>query len=176
LPLEGPLLRTLRRWSYRGKDAPIFIQSFEVANLQALRKKTDIRLVQLMEASGAPYDFIASGDTRTYADLATAEGLREVAQYADAVGVDKSLVIPRDAKEALLSPTALVNHAHAAGLKVHIWTVRAENEFLPKDFRIGTDPAALGDVSGEIRVFLATGIDGFFCDQPLLGVRARNAR
>lgn len=175
LPLEGPLLRTLKRWGYRGKDAPIFIQSFEVANLQALRKKTQIRLVQLMEASGAPFDFVARGDKRTYADLATQEGLREVALYADAVGVEKSMVIPRDRDNALLTPTSLVNHAHSVGLKVHIWTMRAENNFLPKFFASSDDPAAIGNLSGEIAAYLTTEIDGFFSDHPDIAVKARDA-
>jgi glycerophosphoryl diester phosphodiesterase len=174
LPLEGTLLRTLKRWGYRGKDTPIFIQSFEVGNLQALRKKTDIRLVQLMEGSGAPYDFVARGDKRTYADLATAHGLRAVAEYADAIGVDKGMVIPRDSNNALLTPTSLVNDAHAAKLQVHVWTMRAENNFLPKDFQSGSDPASRGDLASEITKYLATGIDGFFCDQPDIGVRARD--
>jgi len=175
LPLEGTLLRTLKRWGYRGKDAPVFIQSFEVGNLQALRKKTQLQLVQLMEAGGAPYDFVARGDARTYADLASSQGLREVAQYADAIGVDKSMVIPRAADNALLTPTSLVNDAHAAGLKVHVWTLRAENYFLPKQFQSNGDSTTLGDLSGEIKKFLATGIDGFFSDHPDIGVRARNA-
>jgi glycerophosphoryl diester phosphodiesterase len=175
LPLEGTLLRTLKRWGYRGKDAPIFIQSFEVSNLQALRKKTDIRLVQLMEGSGAPFDFVARGDTRTYADLATASGLRTVAEYADAVGVDKGMVIPRDSDNALMTPTSLVNDAHAAKLQVHIWTMRAENNFLPKDFQSSVNPAERGNLAKEIAKYLATGIDGFFCDQPDIGVQARNA-
>jgi len=174
LPLEGALLRTLKRWGYRGKDAPIFIQSFEVGNLQALRKKTRIQLVQLMEATGAPYDFVARGDARTYADLATAEGLRGVAQYADAVGVDKSLVIPRDAQEKLTQPTSLVNDAHAAGLKVHVWTMRAENNFLPANLTSSQDPAATGNLDQEIAAFLATGLDGFFTDHPNIGVRERD--
>jgi len=175
LPLEGPLLRTLKRWGYRGKDAPIYIQSFEVSNLQTLRKKTQIQLVQLMEGSGAPFDFTARGDKRTYADLATAEGLREVALYADAIGVDKGMVIPRDGNNALLPPTALVNHAHAAGLKIHVWTMRAENNFLPKFFASNDNPAALGNLAGEITAYLTTNIDGFFSDQPDFGVKARDA-
>ncbi len=174
LPLEGSLLRTLKRWGYRGKDAPIFIQSFEVGNLQALRKKTQLPLVQLMEASGAPYDFVARQDKRTYADLASAQGLRDVVLYADAIGVDKNMILPRDANNALRTPTSLVNDAHAARLKVHAWTVRAENYFLPNNFRVGDDPAATGNVAAEIAALLATGIDGFFCDHPDRGVLARD--
>lgn len=176
LALEGPLLRALKRWGYRGKDAPIFIQSFEVANLRQLRQKTQLPLVQLMEADGAPYDFIARGDNRTYADLATAEGLREVALYADAIGVDKRMVIPRDAKNASLGATALVNHAHTAGLKVHVWTMRAENYFLPAELQSSADPAAYGALDKEIELFLRAGIDGFFIDHPNIGARTRDTR
>jgi glycerophosphoryl diester phosphodiesterase len=174
LPLEGTLLRTLKRWGYRGKDAPIFIQSFEVGNLQVLRKKTQIQLVQLMEGVGAPFDFVARGDARTYADLATAQGLREVAQYADAIGVDKGMIIPLDTDGSLLGATSVVNDAHAAKLKVHVWTMRAENYFLPKDFRSSGPAATTGDLAAEVTKFLDTGIDGLFSDQPDIAVRARN--
>jgi glycerophosphoryl diester phosphodiesterase len=174
LPLEGVLLRTLKRWGYRGADAPVFIQSFEVENLKELRKKTQIRLVQLMESNGSPYDFTARSDKRSYADISSAQGLREVALYADAIGVDKAMVIPLDAGNALLTPTSLVNDAHAAGLKVHVWTMRAENNYLPKQFGNGESAGDLGNLAGEIAVFLKTGIDGFFTDHPDIGVRARD--
>ena len=65
--------------------------------------------------------------------------------------------------------------AHAAGLQLHPWTFRAENHFLPREFRRGADPAAHGDLAGEIRAYLAAGIDGFFTDQPDIGVAARDA-
>jgi hypothetical protein len=58
---------------------------------------------------------------------------------------------------------------------VHVWTFRAENEFLPDDLRIGGDPAAHGDLDAEIRRFLERGIDGFFVDFPAIGVRVRDA-
>ena len=174
LPLEGPLLRTLKRWGYRGKDAPVFIQSFEVGNLQALRKKTQIQIVQLMEANGAPYDFVAKGDSRKYSDLITPQGLREVAVYADAIGVDKAMIVPRTADNALAGPTHLVADAHAANLKVHVWTMRAENYFLPREFQSDNEPAHIGALQKEIAIFLSTGIDGLFSDQPDLAVAARD--
>lgn len=175
LPLEGALLRSLKRWGYRGADAPIFIQSFEVSNLQAMRKKTRMPLVQLMEAKGAPYDFIAAGNPRTYAELATPSGLKEVAHYANAIGVDKSMLLPRDAQGALQSPTELAAHAHTVNLRVHAWTVRAENYFLPANFKQGDDPAMNGDVAAEIAALLNLGVDGMFCDHPALAVAAREA-
>jgi glycerophosphoryl diester phosphodiesterase len=175
LPLEGALLRSLKRWGYRGADAPVFIQSFEVSNLQALRKKTRLPIVQLMEATSAPFDFVASGDKRTYADLATPAGLKEVARYATAIGVDKSMLLPRDTNGALLAPTSLVSDAHAANLQVHAWTLRGENYFLPKDFQQGSDPVQLGNLEAEIKMLLDLGLDGFFSDHPALAVAARAA-
>lgn len=168
LPLEGTLLRTLKRWGYRGADAPVFIQSFEVGNLIALRKKTRLPIVQLMEASGAPFDFIASSDARRYADLATDEGLKFVAQYANAIGVDKAMILPRNDSGAVTAATSLIADAHAVGLKVHAWTVRAENSFLPTNWRSGGDPAQHGDIAAEIRALVDAGVDGFFTDHPAL--------
>jgi glycerophosphoryl diester phosphodiesterase len=172
LPMEAALVRTLQRWGYAGRDAAVFIQSFETANLKALRRATALRLVQLVDDGGRPYDFVLAGDPRTAADLLTAQGLAEIAGYADAVGVNKSLVIPRGADGSLASPSALVAEAHAAGLQVHVWTLRAENEFLPKEMRLGADAPALGDMAGEVQRFLAAGVDGLFADHPDLAVRA----
>ena len=169
LALEPPLLEALRRFGYAGADAPIFIQSFETGNLRALRRITDLRLVQLIEARGGPY-----GDRSTYAELTTSEGLAGIAGYADAVGVAKSLILPVGTDGALGRPTRLIEDAHASGLDVHAWTFRAENAFLPPTLRSSADPAARGEVGAEIAAFLAAGIDGFFIDQPGLGVRARD--
>jgi glycerophosphoryl diester phosphodiesterase len=69
-------------------------------------------------------------DPRSYADLVTREGLREVATYADAVGAAKDLVLPRNADGATTLPSSLVDDAHARGLAVHVWTLRDENQFM----------------------------------------------
>lgn len=175
LSMEEPLVRTLHRWGYVGKKAPVYIQSFEVSNLRDLSKMTRVPLVQLINASGRPYDFVVAGDPRTYADLASADGLKWISKYADGVGVNKELIIPRAADGSLGQPTQVVTHAHAAGLIVHTWTLRAENAFLPTNFRIGTDPTALGDMAAEALRFLEAGVDGYFTDHPNWGVIARDA-
>ena len=174
LAMERPLVKLLEKYGYRGRHAPVIIQSFEVANLRQLRRMTQVPIAQLINNGGRPWDFTVRGDARTYADLATPAGLAEIATYADGVGVNKDLMIPRVAGGFLGTPTSLVRDAHAAGLVVHGWTFRAENAFLPADFRSSTDPNALGDLEGEIRRFLELGMDGFFTDQPDIGVRARN--
>ncbi|MBD6616151.1 glycerophosphodiester phosphodiesterase [Komarekiella sp. 'clone 1'] len=158
LSLEEPLLSTLVANGYQGANAPVFIQSFEVSNLQDLSTKTDLPLVQLLNSSGKPYDFVVSGDARTYADLATASGLKQIAKYAQAVGIHKNLLVPRDSKGKLLAPTSLVSDAHANSLLVHVWTFRNENFFLPLDFQ--------GNPQGEYQLFFSLGIDGVFSDYP----------
>jgi glycerophosphoryl diester phosphodiesterase len=79
---------------------------------------TDVPLVQLLDAAGRPYDFVVRGDPRTYADLATPGGLREIARYANGTGANKGLIVPRDAAGNLVAPTTLVRDAHQAGLIV----------------------------------------------------------
>ena len=169
LSLEEPLLKLLDRYGYDDEDSPVYIQSFETGNLKELARKTELPLVQLINCSGAPWDLQAAGSTTAYADLATRSGLAAIARYADGVGICKDVMIPRTATGALGSPTPVIGDAHAAGLEVHGWTFRVENVFLPTNFQIGTDPAAKGDLPGEIRAFLAAGMDGFFTDNPDLG-------
>ena len=177
LPMEKRLIEQLHNNGYRGKTAPVFIQSFEVANLKEMRGMTDLPIVQLLSANGQPEDFRLAGSSRTYADIASAAGLREVAQYANGVGPSKDMVIPRDAQSRLGTPTALVRDAHAAGLLVHPYTFRPENPFLPANLRMGevTSPSARGDMAAEVSAFLQAGIDGMFTDDPLLGRAALDA-
>jgi glycerophosphoryl diester phosphodiesterase len=179
LSLEEPLVATLDANGYRGPDAPVFVQSFETANLKELNRLTRVPLAQLLDATGRPYDFVVAGDPRTYADLATPAGLEEIAGYADGVGVNKNLIVPRDADQNLLDPTTLVRDAHRAGLQVHAWTFRNEDNFLPADFRQG-DPAspaylrATGDAPAEYRLFFRLGVDGLFSENPDTAVASRH--
>jgi glycerophosphoryl diester phosphodiesterase len=175
LSLEEPLLSALKRHHLDKKQSKVVIQSFETANLRELNRKTPVFLVQLIDASGAPYDLVAAGDPRTYRDLTTPAGLSFVDQYADGVGVNKDLVLPRDpATGATGEPSALVTDAHAQGLRVHIWTMRAENQFMATNFRRSTDPNAAGDLYAEAQAFLDAGVDGKFSDNPDVAVEARD--
>jgi glycerophosphoryl diester phosphodiesterase len=143
--------------------------------LKALRKLTDVPLVQLMDERGAPYDFTKSGDKRTYADMITSAGLAEIATYAQGIGPGKGLLIPRNPDNSLGKPTRLVEDAHRAGLQVHPWTFRSENFFLPSDLRQGSDVRRAGTYTAEYAQFLALGIDGLFSDYPAHAVVARAA-
>ena len=167
LPVEEKLVAALNAAGWHDASAPVFIQSFEVNNLKALHKLTAIRLIQLMDAKGAPAD----GAAPSYAAMAMPEGLKAIAAYAYGIGPNKEMILKGDA-----APSTLVADAHAAGLRVHPWTFRAENFFLPSSLRIGINPRGHGRLSDEIRRYLNLGIDGFFTDFAYIGVETRDAK
>jgi glycerophosphoryl diester phosphodiesterase len=175
LPLEDALVTLLHSNGYRDPDARVFIQSFEVGNLKTLATMTRVPLVQLLDSDGKPYDFVASGNPRTYIDMTRPADLAEIARYARGIGVHKSLVLPIGPSNEMLTATTVVKDAHRAGLIVHAWTFRAENAFLPSEFRIGAAAGGTGDLRAEMHRFAALGIDGYFTDQPDIGVAARDA-
>jgi glycerophosphoryl diester phosphodiesterase len=179
LPLEELLVKTLNRNGLNRPGAKVFVQSFEISNLKALNKVLKVPLVQLLDSPDVkPGDVLAAGGTTTYGDLATADGLKGVAEYADGVGPFKDYIIPRDASAHSLPPTTFVADAHAAGLVVHPYTFRNENQFLPAEDRKG-DPAdpnfpnLYGDAFAEDKRFFAAGVDGIFTDNSDTGVAAR---
>jgi glycerophosphoryl diester phosphodiesterase len=154
LPLEDALLASLERHGWNRREAPVFIQSFEKGNLEALRKKTRVRLVQLVDLPPTlPLDDA---------------GLKAIAEYADVLGANKMLIIPVNEDGTLKEPTHLIARAHAAGLLVHVWTLRADKEFLSPSYR--------GRAEAEFEQFRALGVDGLFTDCPDVATRAFGGR
>jgi len=179
LSLEEPLVATLVANGYTHPNDPVYIQSFETANLRQLRTMTRLPLIQLIGGTGKPYDFVAKGDPRSYADLVTPRGLAEIATYARGIGPDKSLIVPLDASRHLQGPTTLVADAHRARLLVHPYTFRRENNFLPADFRQGNPASpvylqATGDLPAELELFFRLGVDGLFTDNADVAVAVRS--
>ena len=156
LPHQAPLLDLLSRYGYMTQADPVFIQSFEVGNLKALRAATRLRLIQLVDAQGGPADMPGT----SYDDMLTVQGLAEIATYADGIGPSAAQVLTPE------GATALVGRAHDAGLQVHVWTLRMENPFLPAQYQRGDDPEGRGDFAGYVRAIVAAGVDGFFTDFP----------
>lgn len=150
------LLRELRQLGITPAD-PVFIQSFEIAPLQRLKQRSGgFKLVQLVAPGEGPADEPAM----RYAEMVTPTGLAEVAKYADAVGANIAMILNPDG-----SPTSLVADAKAAGLAVHAWTIRRENEFLPARLRTGDDPKFKGCGDQELVVLLEeAGVTGVFTD------------
>ncbi len=158
LIIEPRLADALKANGLNSRSAPVFVQCFETAPLKTFAKLSAARRIRLV------------GDDAKA--LVTAAGLKEIATYADGVGPDWSMVIPT-VDSALGPATSLVADAHAAGLAVHPWTVRAENRFLPEKLWRGTNLATHGDVEAVYKALFATGIDGLFSDFPGLAVKAR---
>lgn len=173
LDLNDLLIANLERRRLNHVGAKITIQSMETGNLKALRSRTPLTLIQLMDRQGAPYDLVAARDPRTYRKMRKPVELAKIAEYADGIGPNKSQVIRRDLLYRLAGRTKLVRNAHAAGLLVHIWTMRNENNFLPTNLRIGTDKAAHGDAVSEYLAFFDAGVDGVFSDFTQTAVQAR---
>jgi glycerophosphoryl diester phosphodiesterase len=147
LPIEEKLLASLTAHGWNRRDAPVFIQSFESGNLRELRKKTGVRLMQLV----------------TTAASVDAAGLKDIAGYADAIGPEKRLIVPVGPDGSLLPPTDLVTRAHALGLLVHVWTLRIDKEFLPAGYH--------GRAEAEFEQFRTLGVDGLFTDFPDVAAR-----
>ncbi|WP_445257303.1 glycerophosphodiester phosphodiesterase [Nocardioides aurantiacus] len=175
LPMERTLVDTLRARGFDSPNDKVFLQSFETTNLRQLDRMTKLPIIQLIDGSGAPYDLVAQGDPRTYRDLTTPRELRAISSYAEGIGPNKELVLPRDATGRTGAPSPLVRDAHRNKLVVHPFTLRRENQFMAVNFRRGTDPNAPGDLAAEVRAFLDAGVDGLFTDNPDIGVATRDA-
>jgi glycerophosphoryl diester phosphodiesterase len=172
LALEPPLVAQLHAAGYRRRGDPVFLQSFEIANLQTLRTLTDLPLVQLLgEPHEQPYDALLRGESLGYGEMMTPAGMTTITRYANAIGPDKTLLLAADGSVDQLRIAA----AHARGLQVHPYTFRNENHFLPATYRRQGGPGDHGDGVAEIADYLAAGIDGFFTDFTDAGVAAKCA-
>ena len=160
LQMEKRLADALRKNGLDRRDAPVFVQCFEPGPLKTFQKLSKARRVMLVGQQGAAVP------------TATPQDLAAIATFADGLGPEWPLVVPV-VDGALGPPTKLVQMAHAAGLAVHPWTVRAENQFLPKALRRGERPGDHGDAETLVKALYAAGVDGVFSDFPALAVKAR---
>ena len=164
LPMTELVAAELRRLDAAGSDGPVVLQSFDAAALRRLREDLGDDGPQMLQL----VDDALEDDV-----LVSPAGLREVSTYAQGIAPSRHRILRRDADQTLIGISGLVHEAHRAGLTVLPWTLRAENAYLPRHLRRGTDPAALGDAEGEARLLLALGVDGLITDHPDLAVRAR---
>lgn len=169
---EREMTRLARAFHLNTATAPLWVQSFELTALQNLRRHGfRARTVLLTTVEGGPYDLRSEGTT--YAELTTADSMQRLARWIDGLGPQKEQVIAPRADGSPGEPTSFVEDAHAAGLLVTPWTFRAENQFLPTTYRSDAGPQEFGRAVDEVLAFLEAGVDGVFCDQPDICVRAR---
>lgn len=158
------LVSKLREYDLDDADDPVFVQIFEVGPLKRLDAMVETPLVMLISSEGGPYD----EPSMQWAQMMTPAGLAEIAAYADGIGPWLGHVLEADG-----TPTSLVADAHTAGLKVHPWTVRKENAFLPPPLRSAGGEAARGNVEALVGLLEAAGVDGYFTDDPAIAIRQR---
>ena len=202
LPLEDKLLAALDKVGWNRADAPVFIQSFETANLKALRAKTKVRLVQLVDAddvdpkTGAityaapfdrPYDWTKAGRKGTFGDLLTPAGLDEVKAYADGIGPWKRYLVTVKAtldasgNRVDVNGDGVINEADysAVANDTIVKNAKARN-LLVHTWTFRNEPRRLAatyanDPGKEYQQFFEMGVNGVFSDFPDSAVQARNA-
>ena len=201
LKLEDRLLTILAKYGYTAKTSPVIIQSFEVSNLKYLRTKTQVRLVQLVDANDVnadgsmdltapfdkPYDFAVAADPRTFASLLTPAGLKEVKTYADGIGPWKPYLIPskqvdanKDGKPDDLNGDGKIDDRDRVMMPATnvVKNAHAEGLFVHA-YTFRSEPKRLasdfkGDPKAEYKLFFNLGVDGVFSDFPDTAKAARD--
>jgi glycerophosphoryl diester phosphodiesterase len=201
LSLEEPLLATLNKTGFTDPSR-VFIQSFEVSNLKELNTKTNLPLVQLLDAfdvdyatgkllyqdvNARPYDFTVKGDKRTYEDLQTPQGLAEIATYADGIGPWKRMIVSvknvdanNDGKPDDLNNDGAINDADRVTLTPTSLVQDAHKVGLqvhPYTFRNEGRFLASnygGNPAKEFEQFINLGVDAYFTDFPATGDLVRD--
>ncbi len=200
LKLEDRLLAILAGYGYTEKTSPVVVQSFEVSNLKYLRSKSQIRLVQLVDANDVkpdgsmdltapydkPYDFAVAGDARTFASLLTPAGLQEIKTYADMIGPWKPYLIPsrqvdanNDGKPDDLNSDGQIDERDRVLMpatdvikNAHaVGLMVVPYTFRNEAKRLTSDYK--GDPGAEYKRFYEAGVDGVFSDFPDTAVAAR---
>lgn len=195
---EDKLVSTLHAAYGNVATAPVFIQSFEVANLQYLNTKTSIKLVQLVDAYDVlddgsiqvdtatynpwrqPYDFVVSKDARTFKDLVTASGLDFIKTYADAVGPWKPYLVKTvNDKVDRSGDGKITDIDRRVDGSTGVIEMAHQKGLLVHTWTFRGDSGGydLGfkDVKTEIQYYMNLGIDGVFSDFPAAGVAALKA-
>ena len=159
-PLHEPLTDLLRRHGLTGAGAPVALMAFEPQVLLAMRHRVDTRQVRLFD-KGMPVGRRELDRTRA---------------YAEAVGLHKHLVLPRNARDQVDRAGKTYLTAIDQGLDVLVWTLRSENAHLPAQLRSGRAKRDHGNAGREIEWFLDLGVDGVITDFPDLAAEVRRTR
>ncbi len=116
------LLDELDRYGYRRRADPVYVQCFDAAETRRIREtlRSDLRLVQLVGEN----DWQES--STDYDHLKTAEGIAEIAEYADGVGPWIEQLYSLAEIDGQPVSSGLVSRAHDNGLTVHPYTFRAD--------------------------------------------------
>ncbi len=152
------LLMMLGQFGYKDKASPVYVQCFDPREVRRLRNELNcqLKIVQLID------EFDSDESDTDYVAMKSADGLKEVAKTADAVGPWAPYLYTIAEIDGQPVSTGMVSAAHAAGLSVHPFTFRAD-ALLPGF-----------DSFDEMVEWFASvlKIDGLFSDFPDKAIRA----
>ncbi len=123
--LSTAVVSMLKEYGYTSKNDNVFVQTFEFDELMRLHDEVlpalgvQLKLVQLLEG----------GSDNAW--MQTEDGIKRIAQYADGLGPEKSMIIDRRSTEDNLIISDLVKYAHDNGMQVHPYTFRLDPGQLP---------------------------------------------
>ena len=134
----------------KAAGVPVYVQCFELPYLETLAGLFDARYIYLVEG-------VEKGG-KAYPP----EGLDLAAlpPFVNGIGADKALVL--DKKGAL---TAFASAIKAAGLQLHVWTLR--NDDVGRGY---------GSISSELEAYYEAGVDGVFADFPDTAIKVRDQK
>ena len=148
--ISTAVVEMLKQYGYTSKQDKVFLQTFSFTELRLIKQEIlpaagiELKLIQLID----------SADTDPW--MFEADGMNRLADFADGIGPEKSLVIASDSSRNNIKQTQLVARAHAAGLQVHPYTYRADSGQVPDYARSFEDLLELH--------YIEAGVDGLFTD------------
>lgn len=201
LAMEDKLLAAFTAAGYTQESAPVMVRSLEVAHLKALRAKSQVRLVQMINGAptlapngqillsapyGQPYDFTLAGVSTTYAQMVTADGLTQIKTYANGISPWKPYVISAryldkngDGQPDDLNNDGLLDYRDREMMPpTNLVTLAHAAKLFVHPWAYRNDVTLLasdfkGQVAAEYKLFYEVGVDGVFSDSPRDANRAR---
>jgi len=169
--ISKAVLIMLKNYGYKGKNDKIYIQCFDPIEIKRIQTQLmpslemELKLVQLIAETDWLETFTYENGKATpynYDWMFQADGMKKIAEYADAIGPWKSMLVNDESTPNNLIISNMVTQAHEVGLKVHPYTFRNDPGRIP-------DYASSFDDMLDIFLY-RVGVDGVFSDYPDLAV------
>ena len=150
--LSSAIVSTLKNYDYKTKQSKLYLQTFCFEELKILKNEIlpeaeiDLNLIQLVD------------NENTYPWIFEEDGMQRLANFADGIAPEKSLIVTNLSTVSSIKITQLVRRAHAAGLKVHPYTYRSDPGQMPSYVKSFEELLE--------KHYLDADVDGIFTDFP----------
>jgi glycerophosphoryl diester phosphodiesterase len=175
---EALITQDLFLAGWRTDDPRLIMESFEKSIIVRLKElQIGAQHFYIMDKDHVAFDELVWALSEgvppiSNADELSGPGLEAFAGRLDGLALASTLLFDGSSLE-LSHGQAIVQQAHELGIKIFVWTLRPENEFLPTTFRSSGDPHEHGNWHEYYSKLWELGIDGAFADHPDLAVRTR---